>query len=96
MADHVQETIALRPVGCADCFWKIEGALKRLDGFLAMSYDVAKVTITVAYDPSKLSHSLIERTIESLGYRLRGKKYDEVGIWEALKRTFTKRHPQGG
>ncbi|MFQ6033284.1 MAG: cation transporter [Candidatus Bipolaricaulia bacterium] len=96
MEDYVQETIALRPMGCADCFWKIEGALKELDGFPEMAYDVAKITITVKYDPAKLSRPLIERMIEGLGYRLKGKKYDEVGIWEALKQTFGRKRPQGG
>lgn len=96
MADYAQETIRLRPVGCGDCFWKIEAALKQLDGFLEMAYDVGKLTITVRYDPEKLSRPLIERTIERLGYRLQGKKYEEVGIWEALKEAFRRKRPQGG
>ncbi len=65
-----------RQLGCGDCFWKIEAALKQLDGFLEMAYDVGRLTITVRYDPERLSRPLIER----LGYRLQGKKYEEVGI----------------
>ncbi|HIC96725.1 TPA: cation transporter, partial [Candidatus Bipolaricaulota bacterium] len=52
MADSVQETIKLRSVGCGECFWKIEVALKRLDGFQEMAYDVGTLTITVRYDPT--------------------------------------------
>lgn len=95
MADSVQETIKLRSVGCGECFWKIEVALKRLDGFQEMAYDVGTLTITVRYDPTKLSRSLIERTIEGLGYRLQGKKYEEVSIWKALKQTFRRKRAQG-
>jgi len=95
MEGYVQETIALRAIGCGECFWKIESALEELDGLLEMAYDVANGTITVRYDPAKLSRPLIERTIEGLGYRLKGKKYGEVGIWEALRQTFRrKKRPQ--
>ncbi len=66
--------------------------MKQLDGFLEMAYDVGRLTITVRYDPERLSRPLIER----LGYRLQGKKYEEVGIWEALKEAFTGKRPQGG
>ena len=96
METYAEETIKLRPVGCGDCFWKIEAALKELDGFQEMAYDVGTLTITIRYDPTRLSRPLIEQAIENLGYKLQGKKYDEISIWEALKQAFRRKRPQGG
>lgn len=84
----VRETIQLSVIGCADCYWKIEQKLKQKLGFVSMSYDNFRQTITVEYDPSRLNRSMIEEVIESEGGRIRGKRYPS--LWESLRQVFSR------
>ncbi len=84
----VRETIQLSAISCTDCYWKIESKLKQRPGFVSMSYDNFRQTITVEYDPVKLNRLMIEAIIESEGGRIRGKRYP--GLWESLRQAFSR------
>ncbi len=87
-------TITLNPVGCADCFWKIDNGLKELSGIQDVQYDMGKVTFEITYDPRKINRSRIIKIIEDMGYRLKGKHYQTVGVFEGIRLAFQRSRAQ--
>lgn len=95
MADQTNAMIettsfVLNPVGCTDCFWKIENGLKETSGIVDVQYDMGKISFDISFDPQKINRGRIVKKVEDMGYRLKGKHYETVGVFEAIRRAFAK------
>ncbi len=88
MAELKETKIELRFIMCADCLYKVVGALQRTDGVVQAKHNPATYPpwVWVQYDPTKLTLADIERVIEQTGYQIKGKKYP--GLWESIRALF--------
>ena len=85
MKATAKESFQLNPIGCGDCFWKIENGLKELPGVTDVKVDMGKIIFEVTFDPTKLNRDRILKKIEDMGFRLKGKHYPTAGIWESIR-----------
>src|SRR5438067_9087991 len=70
MAQAEKKTETFKVYGnCEMCKSNIEGALKKKDGVTSKRWDVKAKTLTVTYDPSKI-------TIQQIGEKVAGVGYD--------------------
>lgn len=87
-------TFTLNPVGCADCFWKIDNGLKEVSGIHDVQYDMGKITFEITFDPKKINRPRIIKIVEDMGYRLKGKHYETVGVFEGIRLAFQRNRAQ--
>jgi len=87
-------SFALNPVGCGDCFWKIENGLKDLPGVQDVTYDMGKIFFEVTFDPQITNRARIVKCVEDMSFRLKGKHYETVGVFEAIRRAFARSKAQ--
>lgn len=80
-----KESFQLNPIGCGDCFWKIENGLKELTGVSEVKVDMGKIIFEVSFDPTQLNRDRILKKIEDMGFRLKGKYYPTAGFWESIR-----------
>lgn len=90
LASYQKTSFVLNPIGCGDCFWKIENGLKDLPGVVDVQYDMGKISFEVTFDPEKTNRARIVKKVEDMGFRLKGKHYETVGVFEGLRRAFSR------
>jgi copper chaperone len=66
------ETIVLNVPGmsCSHCEHTIKGAVTGLDGVGDIVIDLEQKTVTVSYNPGKVTEDSIKNTIEDKGYNV--------------------------
>jgi len=64
----IQKTLDVEGMSCAHCKAAVEGELRALPGIEKADADVAKGTVEVRYDESKVGTEDLERAIEEAGY----------------------------
>ena len=55
-------------ISCEHCQRAIEGAVGKLSGVNAVKVDIPTRTISVSYDPQRLTVSKIEEVLDDIGY----------------------------
>lgn len=91
---HEKTTFTLIPMSCSDCYWKVENGLKELPGIEEVQYDVGKLSFEITFDPTKNNRTRIIKYVEDMGFRLKGKHYETVGVFEAIRRAFARSKTQ--
>lgn len=67
----VQEIVLSVPdISCEHCVKTINGALGVLPGVEAVSTDIPTKSVTLRYDPARLSMQQIESTLDDAGYTI--------------------------
>ncbi|MBC7223427.1 MAG: cadmium-translocating P-type ATPase, partial [Anaerolineae bacterium] len=69
---------------CADCAWKLEQGVGRLEGVLWASVRFPAGTMRVAYDPARVAPEEVARRVEQLGYRVAGMPRGDAGVQRGL------------
>jgi len=64
------ETLNVEGMSCAHCKAAVEGELKALPGIEKAKADVARGTVELRYDESKVGAENLESAIEEAGYRV--------------------------
>jgi len=64
----IQKTLDVEGMSCAHCKAAVEGELRALPGIEKADADVAKGTVEVRYDESKVGTEDLEKAIEEAGY----------------------------
>jgi copper chaperone len=64
------KTLNVEGMSCAHCKAAVEGELKALPGVEKANADVARGTVEVRYDESKVGTEDLESAIEEAGYRV--------------------------
>jgi copper chaperone len=64
----IDKTLNVPDMSCAHCKAAIESELKALPGIEQAGADVARGTVEVRYDESKVGTEDLERAIEEAGY----------------------------
>jgi|GEM_PF-2996268 len=87
-------TFALIQMGCSDCYWKVENGLKELPGVHQVNYDRGKISFEVTFDPKKNNRTRLIKSVEDMGFRIKGKHYETVGVFEAIRLAFQRNKAQ--
>ena len=66
----VENTLNVEGMSCAHCKAAVEGELKALPGIEMANADVARGTVEVRYDESKVGTKDLKSAIEEAGYRV--------------------------
>lgn len=61
-------TITVPEIHCDHCKSSIEGALNPLEGVSSAVVDVPATTVTVSYDPDRVTQQDLFEALEELGY----------------------------
>lgn len=61
-------TLVAPDISCEHCQRAIEGAVGNLSGVNAVKVDIPTKTISVSYDPQRLTVSKIEEVLDDIGY----------------------------
>jgi copper chaperone len=64
----IEKTLDVEGMSCAHCKAAVEGELRALPGIEKADADVARGTVEVRYDESKVVTEDLERAIEEAGY----------------------------
>jgi copper chaperone len=64
----IEKTLDVEGMSCAHCKAAVEGELRALPGIEKADTDVARGTVEVRYDESKVVTEDLERAIEEAGY----------------------------
>jgi copper chaperone len=64
----IEKTLDVEGMSCAHCKAAVEGELRALPGIEKADADVARGTVEVRYDESKVGTEDLERAIEEAGY----------------------------
>jgi copper chaperone len=64
----IEKTLDVKGMSCAHCKAAVEGELRALPGIEKADADVARGTVEVRYDESKVGTEELERAIEEAGY----------------------------
>ena len=67
--ENANVTIPIGGMTCAACSQRVEKAIKKLDGVVSASVNIATEKATVMYDPRRVRVSAIKQTIEKAGYQ---------------------------
>ena len=67
--ENANVTIPIGGMTCAACSQRVEKAIKKLDGVVSASVNIATEKATVTYDPRRVRVSAIKQTIEKAGYQ---------------------------
>ncbi len=70
MANVQELTLSIPDVSCEHCVKTINGALGSLQGVEAVSTDIPTKSVSLRYDPSKVSMKQIETTLDDAGYTI--------------------------
>jgi len=62
------QTLSIDGMDCSDCARVIEHSLGRMEGVLTVNVNYPAQKMRVEYDTQKISHSAIEKRLQSLGY----------------------------
>lgn len=87
-------SFALIPMGCSDCYWKVENGLQELSGVHQVSYNREKISFEVTFDPKLNSRACLIKAVEDMGFRIKGKQYPTVGVFEAIRLAFQRNKSQ--
>nr|MDO8110650.1 heavy metal translocating P-type ATPase [Candidatus Sigynarchaeota archaeon] len=63
-------TLKISGMTCASCVATIEKSVKNLDGVLGINVNLSTENANLEYDPSKIDLPKIEKTVNSLGYKV--------------------------
>ena len=72
----VRSQIDLKELNCASCVPVIERGLEKIEGVESAKVNYLLSRLYVTFDPGRTNESMIEATLEKLGYRLRHKNYE--------------------
>jgi copper chaperone len=61
-------TLVAPDISCEHCQRAIEGAVGKLSGVKAVKVDIPNRTISVSYDPQRLTVLKIEEVLDDIGY----------------------------
>jgi copper chaperone len=64
----IEKTLDVEGMSCAHCKAAVEGELRALPGIEKADADVARGTVEVRYDESKVGTEDLEKAIEEAGY----------------------------
>ena len=64
----IEKTLDVEGMSCAHCKAAVEGELRALPGIEKADADVARGTVEVRYDESKVVTEDLEKAIEEAGY----------------------------
>jgi copper chaperone len=64
----IEKTLDVEGMSCAHCKAAVEGELRALPGIEKADADVARGTVEVRYDASKVGTGDLKRAIEEAGY----------------------------
>ncbi len=67
-------TIGVEGMHCASCVATIEKSLRGQDGVIGVSVSLLQEKAVVEYDPTKVDRLLLEKAVESTGYRSKRKR----------------------
>ncbi len=67
--ENANVTIPIGGMTCAACSQRVEKAIKKLDGVVSASVNIATEKATVTYDPRRVRVSAIKQVIEKAGYQ---------------------------
>jgi Cu+-exporting ATPase len=68
--EYSNVTIPIGGMTCAACSQRVEKALKRLDGVISASVNLATEKATVTYDPRRVRISAMKQVVEKAGYQV--------------------------
>jgi len=80
-------TIAIGGMTCAACVNRIEKGLRKIEGVTEAQVNLATERATLLYDPEKVGKSEFRKTVEDLGYEVRGFEEEASADREAEART---------
>jgi len=66
----IKEVIKIGGMTCAACAARIEKVVGRLDGVRSAVVNLAAEKLTVEYDPEKVKHTDIQKSVERIGYKV--------------------------
>ena len=66
----IKEVIKIGGMTCAACAARIEKVVGRLDGVRSAVVSLAAEKLTVEYDPEKVKHTDIQKSVERIGYKV--------------------------
>jgi len=64
----IEKTLDVEGMSCAHCKAAVEGELRALPGIEKADADIARGTVEVRYDESKVGTEDLEKAIEEAGY----------------------------
>lgn len=67
-----QTALKVEGMTCGHCKAAVEGALRQLSGVVAAEVDLGKKTVTVQYDPEKVTVEQLKQAISEEGYDVVG------------------------
>ncbi len=76
-------TLKIGGMSCAACAAAVENALKRADGIISASVNIATERATVEYDPNLVTSETLARIVDESGYQVVGSDDDDLGQAEA-------------
>ncbi len=69
-SEYSNVTIPIGGMTCAACSQRVEKAIKRLDGVISASVNLATEKATVTYDPRRVRVSAMKQVVEKAGYQV--------------------------
>jgi copper chaperone len=64
----IETTLSVPDVSCQHCVKTINGALGVVEGVAQVNTDIPSKTVSLQYDPSKVSMEKIEEILDEAGY----------------------------
>jgi Cu+-exporting ATPase len=80
-------TLAIGGMTCAACVNRIEKGLRKIEGVSEAQVNLATERATIVYHPEKVGKSEFRKTVEDLGYEVRGFEEEASADREAEART---------
>ncbi len=69
-----KESYLIEGMTCTDCERTIEYAMQTINGVESVDADMKSSTVSIVYDPEKVTIGEIKSSIGTLGYRLRDER----------------------
>jgi len=83
--------LPIKGMSCASCAQRIEKALKKTSGILAVSVNFATEKATLSFDPDRIDLKRIAAVVENAGYQVVGEEETRVDEEEVKIRTAKRR-----
>lgn len=82
-----KKTFSVEGMHCASCVYSIEKALGKIDGLKSANANLLKNEVSVQYNPDKVTDQMLEKAVESVGYKaiLKLKTNEQTRIQEEKK-----------
>jgi Cu+-exporting ATPase len=64
-----KKTFPIKGIHCASCVAILEGSLKKVDGVISATVNLATEKATVTYDPSKVTDEKLSSAVSNVGYQ---------------------------